>query len=192
MEPMPPTMPMPPQSPGAPGMPPPGDVIYPVGEVKSSYLNVRSGPGTKYHVVAVLPKNTEVYIMARSSGSTWYLVNTRGGASGWVKRYYIHTDFPYTSLPFAENTNQANTMPPSKPTIQQPAGEVNTGYLNVRSGPGTNYRPVAVIGSGTQVLLLGRSSSGTWLKIKIPSGTVGWVNSYYIATSYPTQNLPAG
>ncbi len=193
-QPMPPSKPMPPQVPGGPGMPPPsGDVIYPVGEVKSPYLNLRSGPGTKYHVVAVLPQNTEVYIMARSSGSTWYLVNTHGGASGWVKRYYIHTDFPYTSLPFAENIQQTNTMPPpSKPAVQEPSGVVNTGYLNVRSGPGTNYRSIAVISSGTQVLLLGRSASGSWLKIRVPSGAVGWVNGYYIATSYPTQNLPVG
>jgi uncharacterized protein YraI len=189
--PMPPTKPMPPMVPGAPGMPPSGGVVYPTGEVKSPYLNVRSGPGTNYHVVAVLQQHTDVYIMARSNGSTWYLVKTHGGPTGWVKRYYIHTDFPYTSLPYAKDLQNPAPMPPSEPSTQ-PTGMVNTGALNVRSGPGTNYRTIAVIYGGTNVLLLGRSSGGSWLKVKIPTGTVGWVNGHYIATDYPTQNLPVG
>jgi uncharacterized protein YraI len=191
----PPSQPMPPPPPGSMPppmpMPPSGDVIYPVGVVKSPYLNMRSGPGTNYPVVAVLSQHTEVYIMARSSGSTWYLVKTHGGATGWVKRYYVHTDFPYTSLSYANTTQNSNPMPPSQPSTQ-PAGVVNTGYLNVRSGPGTNYQTVAVVGSGTTVYLMGRTSDGKWLKIKIPTGTVGWVNGYYITTNYPIQNLPAG
>jgi uncharacterized protein YraI len=185
--PMPPMQPVPPSQP----MPPSGDVIYPTGEVKSPYLNLRSGPGTNYHVVAVLQQHTEVYIIARSSGSTWYLVKTHGGPTGWVKRYYIHTDFPYTSLPYAQSLQNPAPIPPSNPSMQ-PAGVVNTGALNVRSGPGTNYRTIAVVTGGTNVLLFGRSSGGSWLKIQIPMGTVGWVNGYYISTSYPTQNLPVG
>ncbi len=190
--------PGPPQPPSPPHpmppMPPSGEVIYPTGEVKSPYLNLRSGPGTNYHVVAVLQQHTEVYIIARSNGSTWYLVRTQGGPTGWVKRYYIHTDFPYTSLPYTKDLQQPAPMPPSQPSqpSTQPSGVVNTGYLNVRTGPGTNYRAFAVVGSGTNVLLLGRSSGGSWLKVRIPTGAVGWVGRYYIATSYPIQNLPVG
>lgn len=193
MQPVPPMQPMPPMGPGGgPSMPPPsGNVVYPVGVVKSPYLNMRSGPGSSNSVIAVLPQGTEVYLVARSSGSTWYLVMTHGGPTGWVKRYYIHSDFPYTSLPFAENTNNPNPMPPSQPSMD-PAGMVKTGALNVRSGPGTNYRSIAVVTGGTNVQLLGRSSGGSWLKVRVPTGTVGWVRGYYIDTSYPTQNLPVG
>lgn len=174
-------------------VPPSGDVIYPVGVVKSPYLNMRSGPGTKYHVVAVLQQHTELSIIARSSGSTWYLVKTPGGPTGWVKRYYVHTDFPYTSLPFADSGQGGPShKPPAQAPSQQPTGTVNIGALNVRSGPGTNYRVIAVVSGGTTVTLLGRDGSGRWLKVKIPTGTVGWVNGYYISTSYPTQNLQSG
>lgn len=196
-----PTYPAQPAYPAQPVYPPPstqpmpqsGDVIYPVGVVKSPYLNMRSGPGTKYHVVAVLPQHTELYIIARSSGSTWYLVKTPGGPTGWVKRYYVHTEFPYTSLPYAGSGQGGaySTQPVQQPS-QQPTGTVNVGSLNVRSGPGTNYRAIAVIHGGTTVVLIGRDGSGKWLKVKIPTGTVGWVNGYYISTSYPTQNLPSG
>ncbi len=191
MYPQPPMQPMPPMAPG-PGMPPSGDVIYPVGEVKSPYLNMRSGPGTKYGVVAVLKQNSEVYIIARSSGSTWYLVMTHGGPTGWVKRYYIYTDFPYTSLPFAETGQGGPSPQPPTSEPMYPSGTVNSGALNVRSGPGTNYRTIAVVSGGTTVALLGRDGSGNWLKVKIPTGSVGWVNGYYVSTSYPIQNLPSG
>jgi uncharacterized protein YraI len=191
MYPQQPMQPVPPMAPG-PEMPPSGDVIYPVGEVKSPYLNLRSGPGTKYDVVAVLKQNSEVFIVARSSGSTWYLVMTRGGPTGWVKRYYIHTDFPYTSLPFAETGQGGPSPKPPSSAPTYPSGTVNSGALNVRSGPGTNYRTIAVISGGTTVALVGRNGSGSWLKVKIPTGSVGWVNGYYISTSYPIQNLPSG
>jgi uncharacterized protein YraI len=188
-----PTYPQPPGPPSGPEMPSSGDVIYPVGVVKSPYLNMRSGPGTKYHVVAVLQQHTQLYIIARSSGSTWYLVKTPGGPTGWVKRYYVHTDFPYTSLPFADSGQGGpSPKPPVHQPTQQPSGTVNVGALNVRSGPGINYRTIAVVNGGTTVVLLGRNGSGSWLKVKIPTGSVGWVNGFYISTSYPIQNLPSG
>jgi len=189
-----PTQPIYPQPvPPGQGMPPSGDVIYPVGEVKSPYLNMRSGAGTNYPVIAVLQQNTKVYIIARSSGSTWYLVKTQGGPTGWVKRYYIHSDFPYTSLSFADTSKGVpSSSTPANPSTQQPSGMVNSGSLNVRSGPGINNRAIAVVHGGTTVILLGRNGSGSWLKVRIPTGSVGWVNGYYISTSYPIQNLPSG
>lgn len=178
---------------GGPGMPPPsGEVIYPVGEVKSPYLNMRQGAGTNYAVIAVLKQNTEVYIMARSSGSTWYLVKTQNGPTGWVRRYYIHTDFPYTSLPVAETYPMPTPQPPAQKPPDYPVGTVKAGFLNLRSGPGINYNAIAVVSNGSTVALLGRNASGTWLKVKVPTGSVGWVNAGYIATSTPIQTLPAG
>ena len=195
----PPPSPMPPPG-GNPGMPPPGggmpmppsgNVIYPVGEVKSPYLNLRQSPSSSSPVIAVLQQNTEVFIMARSSGSTWYLVKTQNGPTGWVKRYFIYTDFPYTSLPIAGAQPMPTPQPPAMPP-SFPSGMVNAGALNLRSGPGINNNTIAVVTGGTTVALLGRNNNGSWLKIKTPTGTVGWVNAGYISTDYHIQNLPAG
>ncbi|MDX1416874.1 MAG: SH3 domain-containing protein [Candidatus Promineifilaceae bacterium] len=193
IQPLPPgPQPLPP-GPQPPPPPPPstGQVIYPVGEVKSSYLNMRQGPGTKFAVTAVLPQNTQLRIMARSSGGTWYLVQAQAGPTGWVKRYYVHTDFPYTSLPVADNQPMPTPKPPVQPPTY-PSGTVLAGYLNVRSGPGVNYNAVAVVRNGTTVALVGRSAGGSWLKVRIPTGTVGWVNGGYIHTDHPIHTLPAG
>ena len=182
--------PVPPVGP-IPPLPPSGDVIYPVGEVKSPYLNMRQGPGTNYAVIAVLQQNTQLHMMARSSGGTWYLAKTQNGPTGWVKRYYVHTDFPYTSLPIAENHPMPTPKPPVKPP-SYPSGTVRASYLNLRSGPGINNGAIAVLRSGTTVALMGRNASGSWLKVKVPSGAVGWVNAGYIGTKHHIQTLPAG
>lgn len=182
-----------PQPPGPNPGPPPSDpgVIYPTGEVKSPYLNMRQGAGSNFPVIAVLKQNTELQIMARSSGGTWFLAKAQNGPTGWVKRYYVHTDFPYTSLPVAGEHPMPTPQPPKNPDTH-PVGIVKAGYLNLRSGAGVNYNSIAVIRSGTNVALLGRNNSGSWIKIKVPTGSVGWVNAGYIQTSYSIQNLPAG
>ena len=154
-----------------------GGVDYPVAEVKASYLNVRSGPGVSNDVVGVLRQNDKVYMMARSSGGKWVLIHTPG-LEGWVNRYYLHTTFPWTSLPVA---GSSQPMPPAKPQPPKPdnLAVVNVSALNVRSGPGVQHRAIAVVFGGTEVLVMAREANG-WVKIQLPTGTVGFVNGAYL------------
>lgn len=178
-QPMPPH-PMPPMAKPPMPMPPNPGVTYPVAEVKASYLNVRSGPGVEYPVVGVLHQNTKVYLVGRDTGGKWVLIKT-DGLSGWVNRYYLHTDFPYTSLPFvnAPATGQPYPPPmPDQPSYQYDA-VVNASSLNVRSGPGVQYRAIAVVHGGTGVYVLAKEANG-WVKIQVPGGVVGWVNGAYL------------
>jgi uncharacterized protein YraI len=62
--------------------------------------------------------------------------------------------------------------------------------LNVRSGPGTTFEPITSITRGQTVELLGRDSSGSWLNIRTPGGTVGWSSARYLDTTYPLSSLP--
>ncbi|GKU27161.1 SH3 domain-containing protein [Clostridium folliculivorans] len=66
-------------------------------------------------------------------------------------------------------------------------GYINTSTLNVRSGPGTNYRIIGSVSNGELVRVYGASPGpGTkteWLLIKYntPSGTkAGWVSHDYV------------
>jgi uncharacterized protein YgiM (DUF1202 family) len=54
---------------------------------------------------------------------------------------------------------------------------VDTGALNVRSGPGIDYEAITVINSGELVGLIGRHELGPWVRIRLDSGLEGWVNS---------------
>ncbi len=63
-----------------------------------------------------------------------------------------------------------------------------SGGLNVRTGPGTNYRVIRTLANGTQVRV--SASSGSWAKLSSP--VTGWVASAYLrsASSNSTSGSP--
>lgn len=171
-QPMPPMypQPMPPMA-----MPPAANVEYPVAEVKAPYLNVRSAPGVSNSIVGVLQQNEKVYMVARSSGGKWILVKNNHVA-GWVNKYYLYTTFPFTSLPVY---GSGQPMPPPQPPPPQYDAMVNASSLNVRSGPGVEYRAIAVVHGGTPVDIVATDPNG-WVQIVIPGAVNGWVNGAYL------------
>ncbi len=67
---------------------------------------------------------------------------------------------------------------------------VNTGSLNVRTGPGMQYGSVATLPFGFGVQMVARNAAGNWIQIGLTNGVTGWVNLTYLFTQYPTRNLP--
>ncbi len=65
---------------------------------------------------------------------------------------------------------------------------VNADTLNVREGPGTNYRVLDRVTRGTSLVVLSRNASGDWLQVRTPRGVVGWVSALYVT---PTQRAGA-
>ncbi|SDL81052.1 C40 family peptidase [Romboutsia lituseburensis] len=57
------------------------------GTVTASSLNVRSGAGTSYSVIATLQRNQTVELIAKSNG--WYKVKLSSGKIGWASSDYI-------------------------------------------------------------------------------------------------------
>jgi len=67
---------------------------------------------------------------------------------------------------------------PKAPTVKKVTiKETETGWLNVRKGPGTNYPTAVKIYPGEKYELL--EESGNWLKIKVDEDTIGWIFSTY-------------
>ena len=56
---------------------------------------------------------------------------------------------------------------------------VDTSYLNLRSGPGTQYEVIAVLPRGTVVELTGNQVD-YWVEVITPTGQVGWVSNGYL------------
>ncbi|MDX1415640.1 MAG: PA14 domain-containing protein [Candidatus Promineifilaceae bacterium] len=56
---------------------------------------------------------------------------------------------------------------------------VDTSYLNLRSGPGTNFSVIEVLSRNTLVELTGDQES-YWVEVVTPDGTVGWVSNRYL------------
>jgi len=73
-------------------------------------------------------------------------------------------------------------------------GRVNleSGRLNVRSGPSATHPVIAKALPGEAYFLLGRSEDGVWLQIELlePSGEFGWVAAEYITADASPDSLP--
>ena len=73
-------------------------------------LNMRSGAGTSYGVIATLPQNSTVAVVGFNSAGTWANV-IYNGTEGWVSKSYLSfiRKFSYTAN---YNTNISATMSP--------------------------------------------------------------------------------
>jgi uncharacterized protein YraI len=78
-----------------PTITPPQEQLPPVASNQSGFsvmatpsaVYMRSGPGTQYPSIAVLPRNATAPILARSLDNNWWLVEY-GGVRGWVSAFY--------------------------------------------------------------------------------------------------------
>jgi uncharacterized protein YraI len=52
---------------------------------------------------------------------------------------------------------------------------VTTELLNVRSGPSTTFPIITTVPNGTEMTVLGRNATNTWLNVQLADGTEGWV-----------------
>lgn len=89
-----------------------------------------------------------------------------------------------TPLPTFTFTPSITPIPPT-PTISPTPTEVPpiTGIIqslqsvNVREGPGLNYREFVALNPGTGVIVLGRTEDGNWLNVRLEDGREGWVRA---------------
>lgn len=67
-------------------------VDFSTGLVTATQLNVRSGPGTQYKVVATVKKNE--YIRVFAGVGDWYIVQVEGDYVGAVSKKYVKAIYP--------------------------------------------------------------------------------------------------
>jgi uncharacterized protein YgiM (DUF1202 family) len=146
--------------------------------VNTGALNVRSGPGAGFSTITTVPHGTTVALLGRNFDATWAKVRLGNNVEGWVNASFIVPSVAIASLPIADGSSGAAI------------GVVNTGALNVRSGPDVSFPSLEVIYQGTRVDLLGRTAGATWAQIRTPAGTVGWVNASLLQSNVPITNLP--
>jgi len=149
-----------PSDPPVPPIPIPGSITY--ATCITSALNVRSGPGASYPMVAGLRYGQRVKVIKRQNGWAQF-----EDPAGWSSEAYI--SFEQTNSPLPVD----NPQPPATPASY---GICNTSGLNVRSGPGVTYPIVGGLTYGTRVKIL--SHNNGWAQIETPSG---WCNESYLS-----------
>lgn len=80
------------------------NVGFTTGLVTASELNVRSGPGTNYKVVATVKKNE--YIRVYAGVGSWYIVQVEGDYVGAVSKKYVKAIYPNST---GSGTSGSNT-----------------------------------------------------------------------------------
>jgi N-acetylmuramoyl-L-alanine amidase len=159
----------------------------PTGYVVAWRLNVRSGPDTSYPVLAVAQFKEVMSLTARNSASTWLRVLRANGQQGWASANYIMVSAAHLSaLPVIDTAPPV----PIPPLPSGPVGRVAAYRLNVRASPSLNANRINTLNLGDWISLLGRDTSSTWLQVKLPDQSQGWVAARYIWSSIPITTLP--
>ncbi len=137
----------------------------------------------------LLPVNTEGYLVGIRGD--FVLFELLDGTVGLVNRaafdnrpdevVSICTDLPgvTTSAATTGTTVTDTTAPSTQPTVSGNRVVVNTGNLNIRSGPSAAFSVVATVPGGTELAVAGRSADGVWYFVEGSFGQ-GWVNSQFV------------
>ena len=131
-----------------------------VGTVDTDALRLRNEANTTSTILATASKGDTVVIL-EDAGNGWYKVD-------------YNTVEGYMSSEYLTVSTQADV------TIGYGLVQADGSTLNVRSGPGTSYDKVATLSDNAVVTIVGIDNG--WYKIKISSGTVGYVSSEYMVT----------
>jgi N-acetylmuramoyl-L-alanine amidase len=118
------------------------------------FLNLRTGPGTGFGIVYAMPHGSEVYTLEWSG--RWVRVQHETGHTGWCASKYLAR------------------MGPERLYVYS----ASDGFLNLRSGPGTNHGIIMQMYNDEVVEVLG--SSGNWRQVRHESGAVGWAHGRYL------------
>ena len=91
-------------------------VDFSTGLVTATTLNVRSGPGTNYGIVATVKKNE--YIRVFAGVGDWYIVQVEGDYVGAVNKKYVKAIYPNSSNSNNSSNNNSSSNSNSTTTAR--------------------------------------------------------------------------
>lgn len=123
--------------------------------INTGTLNVRSDAGTGFAKVGSVSQGEIFTVLQEKDG--WYKIVLPNGVAGWVIKDYVLAQ---------------NDIYPEKVTV-------DSGLVNIRSGPDTSYDKIGELTKGISLQVLGRRDD--WYQVYLQDGkTVGWVASWVV------------
>lgn len=134
--------------------------------VNTDNLNVRSGDGAEYTIVAKVDGGTELIVLGRNASRTWWYIQV-GEILGWVSGELTVIRGDLTGIPIVPVTGEigAPTLFVYSPT-------------SLRIGPTLNTSVVCDINGNQEYYVIGRTASETWYELQASCGggtVTGWV-----------------
>ncbi len=137
---------------------PPAADERPIAVTQPDPLNVRTGPGLEYDVVAEAPQGTQASIYGTDPSESWLLVEIDGYSSLlWIYR-------PMTQVKGSLVGVRHVTVPE---ITEQPAVLIQPRAVFGRSGPGTEYSAVTILPKGTWARITGIGPRSEWVRIQV-------------------------
>jgi uncharacterized protein YraI len=182
-----------------PPVPPTVELVPPAAgdpqAVALTQVYVRNGPGDTYPAYGIAQTNATARVLGKSQDGSWLVVRlnpqTVGLGYGWVATAYTQPsnidNVPVVAAP---------TQPPPV-VVEPPPSGVPTAtaidYVNLRSGPGTDYLLLGTVAPGATGEVAGKSQDGMWWQVKVPtsfySPGLAWVAADWVVTAN-TDNVP--
>jgi len=154
----------------------------PFGTITAGRVVVRGAPGLGAQQLGQMSKGQQFLVLEIRTDGGWLFIQYRGG-KGWIA---------------ASNTTLADglALDSSAPATKEAVAIVNTGSLNIRTGPDFRFASIGTVSGGTSMRIIGRNRAGDWLQVDSPFGE-GWVNVIYVTTrnyfgSAPVVDVAAG
>ncbi len=148
---------------------------------------VSSGPGEQFPAYGIAEAGSKGLIVGISEDDAWWVVRINpeivGEGHGWVQKDFVISENVPDDLAVIKT-------PPLPKTGQLPPPDTNgpyaiaTHYINVRSGPGTNYPVLGYAAPTASAEISGKSSDGQWWQVKVSidfsSDGLAWVHGAYV------------
>jgi len=111
----------------AQGAPTTGQVDVPRAVVNSPLVNVRTGPGVDFDIVATVERGAEYEITGRDSSGEWWAICCIDGKGAWINGEYVDTDGAVDSAPIS-SVAMADRAPDESgaEAVGGPAGDAET------------------------------------------------------------------
>jgi uncharacterized protein YgiM (DUF1202 family) len=139
--------------------------------INTAYLNIRSGPGAQYTIVATVPGGTELPVLGIARDRVWYYVQGSFGR-GWI------------NIEFAVFRGVIQNVPIINPDVflagdlAQPVAIVSA-PVALYAAPGTNFGALGTVGSPAELPVVARTADSAWIQVNTQLG-FGWLLSSQI------------
>ncbi|HWP22777.1 MAG TPA: SH3 domain-containing protein [Candidatus Binatia bacterium] len=119
---------------------------------------LRAGPGTNHPIITTLPKGIKIHVVGREG--YWLRVESKhGDKPGYIDDRFARLDTPSAGAAASKSTPPAAAVAGAYRTLRD---------VELREGPGTKYKSVALLPAGIKVHVV--RAEGDWLRVESKKG----------------------
>lgn len=174
--------------------------------VSTDRVNVRTGPGIEYDIIGQAFYGNTFPVIEYSYTGNWLHVDLGNGSSGWVFHALV-TEYNNNGTPVVGSaTVQGSTLGQGGGAVAIPDNSLGQGggaapvttttivavdlstfnstvgvlaNMNMRIGPGTEYRAIWVLPYDQRAVPIARTATGSWILVQY-GGYEGWISGRYV------------